>query len=40
MAHRALVDALDIPERDRFQIITEHDADHLVALDSGLGFEA
>ncbi|WP_218671295.1 DUF4158 domain-containing protein [Microbispora sp. GKU 823] len=23
--HRALVDVLDIPERDRFQIITEHD---------------
>ncbi|GGY99003.1 hypothetical protein GCM10010300_48640 [Streptomyces olivaceoviridis] len=40
MAHRALVDALDIPERDRFQIITEHDADRLVALDAGLGFEA
>lgn len=37
--HRALVDVLDIPERDRFQIITEHDADHIIALDSrpGLG---
>ncbi|KOV75184.1 MULTISPECIES: tautomerase family protein [unclassified Streptomyces] len=38
-AHRALVDVLDIPERDRFQIITEHDADHVIALDAGLGFE-
>ncbi|MEU6599473.1 tautomerase family protein [Streptomyces flaveolus] len=37
--HRALVDVLDIPERDRFQIITEHDADHVIALDAGLGFE-
>jgi phenylpyruvate tautomerase PptA (4-oxalocrotonate tautomerase family) len=37
--HEALVDALDIPERDRFQIITEHDADHVIALDAGLGFE-
>ncbi|MGW2099018.1 4-oxalocrotonate tautomerase [Streptomyces olivaceoviridis] len=40
------MDALDIPERDRFQIITEHDtgtsspshdADRLVALDAGPG---
>ncbi|MFE4963553.1 tautomerase family protein [Streptomyces sp. NPDC056660] len=37
--HRALVDVLDIPERDRFQVITEHDADHVIALDAGLGFE-
>lgn len=37
--HRALVSTLGIPERDRFQIITEHEADHVVALDAGLGFE-
>ncbi|MEV5872857.1 tautomerase family protein [Streptomyces sp. NPDC052101] len=37
--HRALVEVLAIPERDRFQIITEHDADHVIALDAGLGFE-
>ncbi|WNF01178.1 tautomerase family protein [Streptomyces luomodiensis] len=37
--HRALVDVLGIPERDRFQILTEHDADHVIALDAGLGFE-
>ncbi|MFM9443787.1 tautomerase family protein [Streptomyces acidiscabies] len=37
--HQALLDVLDIPERDRFQVITEHDADHVVALDAGLGFE-
>lgn len=37
--HRALVDVLDIPERDRFQVITEHDADHVIALDAGLRFE-
>ncbi|MGW4822985.1 tautomerase family protein [Streptomyces sp. NPDC004227] len=36
--HRALVDVLGIPERDRFQLITEHDADHVIALDAGLGF--
>lgn len=37
--HQALLDVLDIPERDRFQVITEHDADHVVALDADLGFE-
>ncbi|MGW5665179.1 tautomerase family protein [Streptomyces sp. NPDC003758] len=37
--HQALLDVLDIPERDRFQVITEHDADHVIALDAGLGFE-
>jgi phenylpyruvate tautomerase PptA (4-oxalocrotonate tautomerase family) len=37
--HQALVDVLGIPERDRFQVITEHDADHVIALDAGLGFE-
>nr|WP_046729831.1 tautomerase family protein [Streptomyces humi] len=38
-AHQAIVDVLAIPERDRFQIVTEHDADHVIALDAGLGFE-
>ncbi|WP_416971708.1 tautomerase family protein [Streptomyces sp. 4F14] len=38
-AHRAIVEVLEIPERDRFQVITEHDADHVIALDAGLGFE-
>lgn len=37
--HAALVDVLEIPERDRFQIITEHESDHVIALDAGLGFE-
>jgi L-ascorbate metabolism protein UlaG (beta-lactamase superfamily) len=26
-------------QRDRFQIITEHDADHVIALDAGLDFQ-
>ncbi|WP_374116026.1 tautomerase family protein [Streptomyces sp. CoH27] len=38
-AHRGIVDVLEVPERDRFQVITEHDADHIMALDAGLGFE-
>lgn len=35
----SLVDALKIPERDRFQIITQHDPDEIAALDAGLGFQ-
>ena len=35
----ALVSTFGIPERDRFQIITEHPASQIIALDAGLGFE-
>lgn len=28
-----------VPERDRFQVITEHEASRIIALDAGLGFE-
>ncbi|MEW2301338.1 tautomerase family protein [Streptomyces sp. NPDC006655] len=37
--HAAVVDVLGIPARDRFQIVTEHEAGRVVALDAGLGFE-
>lgn len=37
--HSAVVEVLAIPERDRFQIITEHEASRIIALDAGLGFE-
>ncbi|MFD7205774.1 tautomerase family protein [Streptomyces sp. NPDC059893] len=36
---QSLIDVLKIPERDRFQIVTQHDADEIIALDAGLGFE-
>ncbi|HTJ69755.1 MAG TPA: tautomerase family protein [Actinospica sp.] len=36
---RSLIEVLEIPERDRFQIVTQHDPDEIVALDAGLGFE-
>ncbi|MEU9454494.1 tautomerase family protein [Streptomyces sp. NPDC048277] len=36
---QSLIDVLEIPERDRFQILTQHDPDEIVALDAGLGFE-
>ncbi|MGW1817399.1 tautomerase family protein [Streptomyces sp. NPDC002125] len=35
----SLIDVLKIPERDRFQIVTQHDPDEIIALDAGLGFE-
>ncbi|WP_166983146.1 tautomerase family protein [Paramicrobacterium fandaimingii] len=37
--HEAIVAEYGIPERDRFQIITEHQAGQIIALDAGLGFE-
>jgi hypothetical protein len=36
-AHSALVAAFKIPERDRYQIVHQHPASHLVVLDTGLG---
>ncbi|MFJ3779452.1 tautomerase family protein [Streptomyces sp. NPDC090075] len=29
----------DSYERDRFQIVTQHDPDEIIALDAGLGFQ-
>jgi phenylpyruvate tautomerase PptA (4-oxalocrotonate tautomerase family) len=37
--HEAIVDVYGIPERDRFQILTEHPAGQIIAQDAGLGFE-
>lgn len=33
------MDAFEVPETDRYQIVTEHKPGRLVALDTGLGFE-
>ena len=38
-AQAALVDAFEVPERDRFQIVTEHAPDEMVIQDRGLGIE-
>jgi phenylpyruvate tautomerase PptA (4-oxalocrotonate tautomerase family) len=35
----AMVEAFGIPERDRYQIVTEHSPDEMIALDHGLGIE-
>lgn len=37
--HDAIVETYGIPPRDRFQIITQHDAGEIIAEDAGLGFE-
>jgi phenylpyruvate tautomerase PptA (4-oxalocrotonate tautomerase family) len=34
-----MVDVFAAPDRDRYQIITEHPVGHIIAEDTGLGFE-
>ncbi|MGO2234846.1 tautomerase family protein [Marinomonas sp. UCMA 3892] len=34
-----VVSAFEVPERDRYQIVTEHKPGRMVLLDTGLGFE-
>jgi phenylpyruvate tautomerase PptA (4-oxalocrotonate tautomerase family) len=36
-AHRAMLTAFRVPERDRYQIYQEHAAEHFVVQDTGLG---
>ncbi len=35
-AHRAMVRAFDVPERDRYQIVQEHPPGHMIIEDTGL----
>ena len=37
--HEAMVEAFQVPVRDRYQIVTEHAPSYLVMEDTGLGFE-
>ena len=36
-AHRAMLAAFEVPERDRYQIVTEHPPSHMIVEDTGLG---
>ncbi len=36
-AHRAVVRAFKVPERDRYQIVHENKAHHMIVEDTGLG---
>jgi Tautomerase enzyme len=38
-AHRAMLAAFKVPERDRYQIVTEHKRGHMIVEDTGLGIE-
>lgn len=38
-SHRAVVKAFGVPERDRYQIVTQHPAHELIIEDTGLGFK-
>lgn len=35
-AHRAVVKAFDVPEKDRYQIVHQHPAHELIIEDTGL----
>jgi len=37
--HEAIVEVYGIPVRDRFQVVTQHDAGAIIAQDAGLGFD-
>ncbi|KKI89876.1 tautomerase [Bacillus sp. SA1-12] len=37
-AHNAMVEAFNVPERDRYQIVHQHSANELIIQDTGLGF--
>lgn len=37
--HECIVEAFDIPPKDRYQIVNQHDPEELILLDTGLGFE-
>jgi hypothetical protein len=36
-AHRAMLTAFKVPERDRYQIYEEHTSNHFIVQDTGLG---
>ncbi|PTQ12138.1 tautomerase family protein [Sphingomonas oleivorans] len=37
--HDAMVEAFQVPVRDRYQVLTEHEPSRLILEDTGLGFE-
>jgi phenylpyruvate tautomerase PptA (4-oxalocrotonate tautomerase family) len=37
--HQAMVEAFDVPERDRYQIVHQHSPHEMIIEDTGLGFE-
>ncbi|MBO9195398.1 tautomerase family protein [Rhizobium sp. 16-449-1b] len=39
VAHDAMVESFEVPERDRYQLVIEYDPSHLHTLDTGLDIE-
>jgi hypothetical protein len=39
VSHKVFVEALNIPEGDRYQIVTQHEPYEMILKDTGLGFE-
>ncbi len=37
--HTTVVECFGVPQRDRYQVLREHDPSHLVVQDAGLGIE-
>ncbi|SDN51813.1 Tautomerase enzyme [Fictibacillus solisalsi] len=37
-SHKAMVQAFGVPERDRYQIVTQHSPNEMIIEDTGLGF--
>ncbi|SEQ10054.1 Tautomerase enzyme [Devosia sp. YR412] len=37
--HEAMVSAFEVPDRDRYQVLTSHRPGRLIMQDTGLGFE-
>ncbi|MCZ8513205.1 tautomerase family protein [Paenibacillus filicis] len=38
VVHETVVEAFDVPQRDRYQIVHVHPADEMIIEDTGLGF--
>ncbi len=38
-SHAAMVRPFGVPDRDRYQLVTQHTAQTMIALDTGLGLE-
>ncbi len=39
VCHAAMVEAFEVPERDRYQIVNQHPEHEMIIEDTGLGFE-
>lgn len=37
--HECVLEAFEVPDRDRYQVITEHKPGRMILQDTGLGFE-